>query len=101
MLFLCNITNVGQRTFKIVQNQDHADMAIQGRARASTASFTCEVEVPRVTFKKVAADPNPAPPPSTEIRVHLIIITACAYIRCIIYIHACIAHALVHVYILP
>ena len=52
MLFLCNIANVAQRTFQIVQNRDHANILIIStrtsnihrlRARVSPETSTCEV----------------------------------------------------------
>ena len=61
MVFLCNIANVAQRTFEIIQkprSRKHGDIIISTRmhvdgARASPRTSTCEV--PR-DFKEVAAD---------------------------------------------
>ena len=71
MLFLCNIANVAQRTFEIVQksrSREHGDIIIYYRqereriiihqlrahARASPETSTCEV--PCDVSRKVAAD---------------------------------------------
>ena len=62
MLFLCNIANVAQRTFEIVQksrSRKHSDIIISTRTYVNCA----RMRVPRlpraryrVTFQEVAAD---------------------------------------------
>ena len=59
MLFLCNIANVAQRTFEIIQklrSREHADIIILTRtygdcAHASPETSTCEV--PRDVSRKL------------------------------------------------
>ena len=64
MLFLCNIANVAQRTFEIVQksrSRKHGDIMIStrmctllARAHASPETSMCEVDVP-VTFQEICS----------------------------------------------
>ena len=64
MLFLCNIANIAQRTFEIIQklrSREHGDIinyidknVCRLRARASPETSMCEV--PRDVSKKLAAD---------------------------------------------